>query len=580
MALIETAIGLLLKTAGQPVADSVVRREHVARLLVRVNLASDPPKSDFPSLYVYTLIEHCYGMPKATIDVFRDRYIRDAFIYSFSYDDWTRLSAELETVLTRNWEDGGEFGRLGPADLATLRQNFQGFTEKFHNLVDKSRTAAEARIEFKVDQLSKQLGKWEKDLHASATPLRPAEVVSDPRFTPDPRLENIVLRNDGWIKSLHQLYPDYPLIEIVGSTFPIWAEQAPRGEWERLESPLGELDESLLPSYSAYNESIGAGGATFKRDYDPDGESEFNYNLRMADAKTRHNSGAFTYTGLRRDDQTGGLRLDARPGTYFDSVVTSEMLEREFINAQSEDPSSEVSIDLLQRRNYIRQNVTAAGSIDEVVDGRFRAAALSVAATIILVKPRGNHSALLVRRSDEVLTHRGFHHVAPSGILAPASPNWDDWLDEFSIERNVLREYAEELFGYEELEVGVNRYGAGLYHVPPIRRLLAAKDKDVKIVYCGISIPLLTLRPEINVLFLIDNSWFENEQGIARYADRKAFKLNWEYRAGGGKSDTKLSLDRDFNPIDPGGLTASTAVSNAAAAIRLSTTVAREIAGD
>src|SRR5205814_9233029 len=77
---------------------------------------------------------------------------------------------------------------------------------------------------------------------------------------------------------------------------------------------------------------------------------------------------------------------------------------------------------------------------------------LTDALPILVTEPDGTYSAILPRRSATVETHPLFAHVAPSGIFAPIGADRRDDAAEFSIRRCLLREYAEELFGYRSEE--------------------------------------------------------------------------------------------------------------------------------
>ena len=99
--------------------------------------------------------------------------------------------------------------------------------------------------------------------------------------------------------------------------------------------------------------------------------------------------------------------------------------------------------------------------------------------------------------------------------------------------------------------------------------------RDVHLRYCGLSVNLCTLRPEIHtVLFIRDAAWWEHEIGAAEIAGRP-LSFNWEYREGDRRF---LKLDEQFRPVDtrailnPGAL-----VPNGAAALSLATAVIRSL---
>jgi hypothetical protein len=99
----------------------------------------------------------------------------------------------------------------------------------------------------------------------------------------------------------------------------------------------------------------------------------------------------------------------------------------------------------------------------------------------------------------------------------------------------------------------------------------------ITIQYCGISVPLFTLRPEIYVLiFIKDSSWLNREVERANRTDLW-FELNWEYERVNDLDALKLPLDRDLRPIDPTLVRLWLMMPHAAAAPYLSTTVAREM---
>jgi uncharacterized protein YjbI with pentapeptide repeats len=136
------------KAVAKPVADKLGRRERVVALLKRFKLEPDIPPRDFNGLYTYALIEHCYEKPEPIIEFFRNEFVRDAFRLSFETGDPRHLDQEAEEVI--RWND--ETGKLGRIDY-DFRREFAGFTAVFNALVDRTRGAAEARSERKLDHL-------------------------------------------------------------------------------------------------------------------------------------------------------------------------------------------------------------------------------------------------------------------------------------------------------------------------------------------------------------------------------------------------------------------------------------------
>jgi len=282
---------------------------------------------------------------------------------------------------------------------------------------------------------------------------------------------------------------------------------------------------------------------------------------------------------LRRLD-TGGVRIDCGLGRYFQSLATSETCDHEMMTALTEDPRQPVGLDALPRRAWLHQQVG-----DPVTDGSRRAAAVSVATVVLMAAVDGGYHVLLTPRSGAVATHRFFNHVAPSGILAPL-----DWgscppAEEFSVRRNLLREYVEELYSGDEFQVGEEPYH-DVESEPEVVRLNAVLDSgDAGLYYTGVSVNLLTLRPELCTLLLVtDPGWLRREVGLARRSGRP-WRLAWEYLErdkehelpSGRRHSHLLPLDEQLRPRGNAGeaLNTDALIPNAAAAIALALPVAR-----
>jgi hypothetical protein len=403
------------------------------------------------------------------------------------------------------------------------------------------------------------------------------------RFSFNAAKEVQVLGAAGWTATLAGLYPDFPMVRLCGNEFPTWAWIAPRDEWDNVEAVLGDgpgnLDTSVEPT-DTYDEGVRRpSGELTGQGYDPRGRAEHRYLIATATAKSKHNGPAYALDRLYEDG--GALRIKAKPGNYFDSVATCEVLEREFIDVLARDPANPVALSQLPRRKWLHDQVAqhprpdGPGSI--VFDGRFRSAALSAAVTMIFRRPNGKHSALLVRRSQEVLMHPGFVHVAPSGIFAPVANRWHTWEEEFSIEQTVVREYAEELFSYDDLEQVQDYSPSLLGFVPPVQRLRqAVADGRVLLRYCGVSVSLLSLRPEVCLLLYVrDPNWWTEQFHLARQEPRP-MKFNWEWEPGHHQRQVLIELNSDFEPADTENVHPTRMIPNAAAALYLAAHVARE----
>jgi hypothetical protein len=371
-----------------------------------------------------------------------------------------------------------------------------------------------------------------------------------------------VFQGTGWSATLRDLYPRYELLNYMGADFPIWTKLAAPEHWNDLDAPLVELLPGEDPRYPSY-----------PKHFDPAGERRYWEKINSADGVKSFNGA--TYALERIEMEGGKFRIHARHGTYFHSIATSEDLDLELIKALAENPDRTVGLGCLPRRDFLHE---AAGGQGVVLDGRNRAAALSVAATILIDEGDGTYSVILAKRSHAVETHVGYTHVAPSGIFAPINAERRDDPTEFSLRRCILREYAEELFGYKDLEQGEGLLARDVEALPPVRELLEAeREGTVVLRYCGISVPLLTLRPEVYVLiFIRDRPWLDREIERADDSDHY-FELNWEYEEANDPDAVRLRLDSDLCPIDPSAVHPSRMVPHAAAALHLCTSVARTL---
>ena len=378
-----------------------------------------------------------------------------------------------------------------------------------------------------------------------------------------------VLAAQGWVKTLKDLYPNYPLLIFAGSPAPVCVFPAKKEEWPNLESALGDLDGGTLPAHDAYSD-----------DFDPAARAEFEYHLKTAKARRKWNGA--TYALKHIGTPGGNIRIDSKPGRYFQSLVTSEACDMELMVALSTQPDESIPLSSLPRRAWVHQKAA-----DPVLDGSGRSAALSVATVILTATKNGDYAVLLTPRSGEVATHKFFNHVAPSGILSPLDVDLASLHEEFSVRRNILREYLEELYSIEEYEVGT-KPSHEIENEPEILRLKALIESGhASIYYTGVSVNLLTLRPEICTLLLIrDPNWIATESIEAEKSGRP-WRLAWEWLPreeehqlpSGRRHHQFLMLSKSLEPpqSDDTTLQPTALLPNAAAAIDLAIRTAREV---
>lgn len=383
-----------------------------------------------------------------------------------------------------------------------------------------------------------------------------------------------VLSGADWSRTLESLYPDYPPVELFD--WPVAAHTFPArpGECLSLETPLGELARAAIPAPDEWSP-----------EFSPTAIPIFSSHLATVLPGRKWSGPTFALDQLR--DTSDGWRMDCKPGRYFQSLATSEACDAELMTALIPNPDEPVNIDALPLRRWAHEH---ARGRDPVLSGVGRSAAASVSTVVMTARPGGGYGILLAPRSTEVATHRLFNHVAPSGIFAPLDTDLTPPEDEFSVRRTLLREYLEELYSVEEYEVGTKPIHA-ITSEPEIVRLdKLISSGDAALYYTGISVNLLTLRPEICTLLLIqDPHWIGRETEAADRSGRP-WKMAWEWRARrdehhlppGRRHHFFLNLNENLEPMSPNDETLGPValLPNAAAAIQLAIIVAKRITSE
>lgn len=383
-----------------------------------------------------------------------------------------------------------------------------------------------------------------------------------------------VMAEQGWRMTLAALHGDYSPLSFWGSVWPVhvfparpelWTEQPDSAERADsatgLESAKGRLVNASVPRPSDYSS-----------DFDPGAKSVFRWHDKRRIERGHFPGVSYVLDGMGFS-KDGDIVISSRVGRYFQSLATSEYLDDEMMCALAVRPDAAVTRDRLPRRSWLLQEVE-----DPVIDGRRRAAAVSIAAATILPDAdTGGYKVLLPPRSGEVAAHRFFNHVAPSGIFQPLNDSELANKKEYSVKNVLLREFIEELHDRKEFEQSMNRVWTDVEADPEWQRMAARlKDGQVLLFYAGVSVNLLTLRPEVCSLILFKNP-----------DTAKEWVLNWEsvdrhhVRLPDGRSVHRLvRLDADFNLNDPEAersISPANTVPNAAAALALGIRVAREI---
>ena len=146
--LITNIIGKIGEMAAGKAWASMPRNHKVMKLFKAVGLKPGKPERDFDSVYAHALVEYGVEQPKSILDFFKHEDIREAFRNSFDNNDLAILHNEAATLIKWNMivDD------LRDQDI-NPRLEFARFTLVFNEMVDRTRTPAEVRREYKLDEI-------------------------------------------------------------------------------------------------------------------------------------------------------------------------------------------------------------------------------------------------------------------------------------------------------------------------------------------------------------------------------------------------------------------------------------------
>ncbi len=146
--LISKVILEIIKKSAAKTWKSAARNEKILKIFKAVGLKPGAPEQKFDSVYAYALVEYGVDQPEPVLDFFRHQDIKDAFQKSFKKNDFSILSKEAEHLI--EWNKIGDDLRDQNLDA---RLEFARFTLVFNEMVDRTRTPAEARRENKLDEI-------------------------------------------------------------------------------------------------------------------------------------------------------------------------------------------------------------------------------------------------------------------------------------------------------------------------------------------------------------------------------------------------------------------------------------------
>jgi hypothetical protein len=283
-------------------------------------------------------------------------------------------------------------------------------------------------------------------------------------------------RYDLSVMASEQLYPDVP--RVAGTpllTAPAWMPSKP--------VPLNEIALSLDVAVDPFADRFPA--------------SRYSDVVRRLAAPAVFEN-RLTYRLLDADFRGSPPRMTFGLGHYFDGIDMGDAVAHEFA-AQSLDYACADSLR------------TAIGN---PVDPARRPTNVAISALTIR-HDRATHDArfLLHWRDPAKVGHAGgLYQVIPVGIFQPANGHPDSLRNDFSLWCCLLREYAEELLGEDEIGAGTDPVDYD--HWPLAADLAAELERDSVRVHClGMGVDPLTLATDLLCVAVIDATVFDRVFG-------------------------------------------------------------------
>ena len=207
-------------------------------------------------------------------------------------------------------------------------------------------------------------------------------------------------------------------------------------------------------------------------------------------------------------DVDNGIRITCTEDNYFDYLDTGEAL------------AFEAAVGVLSHaRSPI--NGKFRRSLGDPFDLTRRIASLGVVTLTIRSGPAGAGFYLHHRNGDRVVAGSETVHVVPAGEFTPSDLTYEAVTSDFNLERNIVREYAEEFLDVEEA------YGQGgrwldYRHESPYREMTEAIDAGaMRISVLGIGLDPLNWKPELFTVCVIDAAAFDSIFDLKRIAARE-----------------------------------------------------------
>lgn len=370
------------------------------------------------------------------------------------------MASRLDTAL----DGGGELTRMAEQSSTAA---WPAPSEQVEAFIGPEPPAVDPRVEH--SQAEWRRVRKALNGHRSALTRLAARVYPPGALVDDTGL----IAGPGWL-------PDRPVpLDAIGLTYqPVPA--APQLDGTERESAHARPLASITRPYQRYTQAI--------RDLDHPRLFENRASWRLLDLEWNGGDGA------------SRGRMAFGPTSYFAAVDVNEVVSHETAYVYLDDAGHQLPSDPHMRDLPYRRLVGDPFALDR--------RPVMPAISTLTIRAGDPPTFILHRRDSRAVTMAGgMLQVIPSGIFQPSSVLPGAVEADFSLWRNIQREYAEELLGWPELD-GDGRpidYGG-----EPFAAMDAARDAAQVRVYClGVALDALTLVGEILTVAVIDPNVFD-----------------------------------------------------------------------
>lgn len=211
----------------------------------------------------------------------------------------------------------------------------------------------------------------------------------------------------------------------------------------------------------------------------------------------------------RVDWATPSLRMTFGEMGFFDAVNTNEALAHEFAahHLGSTGDDETLASRASWRRLAFRKLVADPFDLN-------RRALMGAIGTLTIRAGESPSVVLHQRDTDRVAGGGGMVHLLPAGIFQPSSVIPSALAEDFSIWRNIQREYAEELLGHDEYD-GSGKPIRYDQLEPFVTMDRAAADGRIRVHGLGVILDALTLAGDILTVAVIEPDLYDDLFGDA-----------------------------------------------------------------